>query len=43
MNEMRRSAKAVSQLQGLLKKIHYFRSGTVTILANIGCRERQGG
>lgn len=42
MNQMRRRAKAILQLQGFLEEIHYFRGGTVTVLANTGCRARQG-
>lgn len=34
MNQVRRRAEAILQLQGFLQEIHYFRGGAVTVLAN---------
>ena len=34
MNQVRRRAEAILQLQGSLQEIHYFRGGAVTVLAN---------
>lgn len=41
MDQMRRGAKAVLQLQGFLQEFHYFRGGTVTVLAK-GREESRG-